>query len=173
VRLEHRQEPVADRGIEPQRARVHEPRPRLPGRLEERFQVPTVVGQAREDRGHDHSHVQPGGGEFRDGAQAHRRHRRARLEGANQRHVDRDQRNQDLDVVALGEAAEGIGVARDERALGDDADRQTFVAGEPLQHGARELEATLSWLIRVGGRTDHDRTGRIAVWSYGRTKKPL
>src|SRR5438093_328103 len=53
VRLEHRQKALAHRGVQPQRARVHEPGAGLPGRPEERFQVGTVVRDPRKDRRHD------------------------------------------------------------------------------------------------------------------------
>jgi len=85
--------------------------------------VPTVVGDAREDGGHDQPHVESGRGELGDRAQAHSRHRRAGLERPDQLHVHGDQRDEDLDVVVLGELAEDVRVAGDERALGDDADR--------------------------------------------------
>jgi len=85
--------------------------------------VPTVVGHAREDGGDDQPHVEPGCGELGDRAQPHGRHRRADLERPDQLHVHRDQRDEDLDVIVLGESAQDVGVPRDKRALGDDADR--------------------------------------------------
>jgi len=91
--------------------------------------VPTVVGDAREDRGDDQPDVEPRRGELRDRPQPHGRGRGADLERPDQVHVHGDQRNEDLEVVALGESPEHIRVPCHQGTLGDHADRQALVSG--------------------------------------------
>ena len=61
-----------------------------------------------------------------------------------------------LDFVAFLQPYEQITVARDQRALGDDAERETLTARQPLQHRARDPKPALGGLVGIGRGTDHD-----------------
>src|SRR4029077_11607678 len=62
----------------------------------------------------------------------------------------------DVQGIVFGYAAEYIDVPADEIRLADNADLQTAVQREFLQDAARDLEALLRRLIRIGRRTDRD-----------------
>ena len=61
----------------------------------------------------------------------------------------------------LGDLLQQVDVARDEVGLGDDAEAQAAVFGEDLQQAARNTDAALDGLIRIGGRTNDDLVLRI------------
>src|SRR5258705_5026106 len=65
----------------------------------------------------------------------------------------------DLEVAARLNAPEHIGVARDERTLGDDAEVQALAARQPLEDSAREPEAPLGRLVWIRGGTDDNWGG--------------
>src|SRR2546428_1669325 len=62
----------------------------------------------------------------------------------------------DLELVALLQPDQQVAVARDERTLGDDTERQSFAARQALQHRPCDAETALGGLIRVGRRPDDD-----------------
>src|SRR2546425_12797923 len=62
----------------------------------------------------------------------------------------------DLELIALLQPDQQVAVARDERTLGDDAERQSFAARQALQHRPRDAETALGGLIRIGCRPDDD-----------------
>ena len=62
-----------------------------------------------------------------------------------------------LEVAPLPNRSKDVHVARDERALRDDADVERFATSEALEHPAGDPEASLGGLVRVGGGADHDR----------------
>src|SRR2546425_7289066 len=62
----------------------------------------------------------------------------------------------DLELIALLQPDQQVAVARDERTLGDDAERQSFAARQALQHGPCDAETALGGLIGIGRRPDDD-----------------
>src|SRR5256885_16755873 len=86
-------------------------------------------------------------------------HRGASLDLADQPSVDRDQRDVYLEIVRILQTAQHVAVARHERALRDEADVQALAARQPLEHAAREPEATLGGLVGVRRGADDERGG--------------
>src|SRR3989442_1495447 len=82
--------------------------------------------------------------------------RRPRLALARQARVGRDQRQVNLELVALLQPDQEVAVADDQRTLGDDAERQSFAAGHALQYRPRHAEPALGRLIGIGCRPDDD-----------------
>src|SRR2546427_13118958 len=62
----------------------------------------------------------------------------------------------DLELVALLQPDQQVAVARDERTLGDDAERQSFAARQALKHRPCDAETALGGLIGIGRRSDDD-----------------
>ena len=60
------------------------------------------------------------------------------------------------ELVAVGDLLQQVEVARDERGLGDDAERKAAGAGKDLEKGAGDALAALQRLVGVGGRAQGD-----------------
>ncbi len=62
----------------------------------------------------------------------------------------------DLELVPLLQSQEQVAIARNQRTLGDDSERQALAAGQPLQHRPRDTKPPLGGLIRIGRGPDDD-----------------
>src|SRR6266566_967027 len=120
-----------------------------------------VVGNAWQDRRDDQPSVYTCIHELAQRADARRGNGGARFEFSGKRSVVRDERDVNLELVPLLQAGEQIAVARDQRALGDDAEGKPFTARQALQDGACDPKAALSGLVGIRGRADHDA---VAEW---------
>src|SRR5712664_598105 len=135
---------------------MNEVRTRVAGRGEQCVEMGDVVSDAGKDRCDDQPGVDSRVHQLAQGAESRRRNGRACLELARQPSVGRNQRDVDLELVALLQPDQQVAVARDERTLGDDAERQSFAARQALQHRPRDAETALGRLIRIGRRPDDD-----------------
>ena len=115
-----------------------------------------VVGDAGKHRRDDESGVDAGIHQLPQCAEPRGGDGRARLELARQARVGRDQRQMNLELVALLQPDQEVAVAGDQRTLGDDAKRQSFAARKALQHRPRNAEPALGRLIGIGCRPDDD-----------------
>ena len=156
VLLQDREKPVPDPGIQAQWARGNETGSGPARRREQGIQAGQGIGDPGQDRCDDQSGIDPRRCQSFQRAQANGRHRGACLDAANQRGVQRHERDMDFQIVAALDLDEHVDVARDERALGDDADRQSFTLRQSLEHGPRDPKAPLGRLVRIGGGADHD-----------------
>ena len=64
-----------------------------------------------------------------------------------------------------GDATQHVDVPGDQRALGNDAEREAIAARQSLEDAACDLEAPLGGLIRIGRGPDDD--GTLDSWNVG------
>ena len=135
---------------------MNEARARRAGRGEQRVEMGDVVSDAGKHRRDDESGVDAGIHQLPQCAEPRGGDGRARLERARQARVGRDQRQMNLELVALLQPDQEVAVAGDQRTFGDDAERESFAAGQSLQHRPRDAEPALGGLIGIGRRPDDD-----------------
>src|SRR5947208_8085234 len=126
-----------------------------------------VVRDTWKDRRDDQPRVDTRLHELAQRPEPRRRNGRARFELSGQCRVVRDQRDMDLELVPLLQAHEQIAVARDQRALGDDAKGKTFTARQALQHRAGDPKAAFSGLVGIRRRADYDAVAEWHVLEIG------
>ena len=78
----------------------------------------------------------------------------------------------DGDVVPLGRALEQIEVARDERRLGDDAEREPAAAEQDLEDLPGEPELPFGRLVGIGGGADDQRVAAELARDRGCARAP-
>ncbi len=117
------------------------------------------VGQAGQDRRHQHAHREAGVGEAAHRVQAPARARRAGLDRAPQSPRRRSRREADADPGDLGRLPEQVEVAQDQRALGQDRER----VGEVAQRAAGSRASA-----GIGPR----RAGNSPRWCPSRCGRP-
>ena len=113
------------------------------------------VVQARDDRRDHDADRHAGRGERGDRLEAALGARGARLEPARELGVERGDRAHDVRRAVRGERREEVGVARDQRRLGDHRDGIPELE-EDLEAAPRESEPALDRLIAVGVAGERD-----------------
>ena len=138
---------------------------RLPGRAtgtsflrraEERGQLLPAVGDAGNDGGREEADVEPGGGQATEGAEPRVRGGGAGLDAPDEPSFEGGERDVNLQRVPLGELDQEVGVAGDERRLGDDAEVEPAVREQRLEQPAGDPETAFGRLVGIGGGADDD-----------------
>ena len=157
--LEPGHEQLADAGSQVQHDRRDRDRTGLERRPHHLFELVEIVGQARQDRCHEHAAGDAHVGEPRQRLEAAGRRRRARLGHAPHVLVERADRERRAEQAATGRVREDVSIAHDHGRLGEDRERVTG-RRERLGDTAREPVAALARLVRVGVRAERDRVTR-------------
>ena len=90
------------------------------------------------------------------------RRRRAWLEFRRQLVIQRVDRDEDLNQVALGHGREDVDIAFDQRVLGDDGARVVALI-QQRQRGTGEAPAFFDRLVGVGVAADVDRLAGVVL----------
>ena len=142
--------------------RRHRHRAGLDARRRRPLELRRAVGQAREDRRHQHAARDAGLVELRHGPQPLLRVRRAGLGGPPDVLVERADREVHPHVGARRRLRQQVEVAQDERRLGEDRERVAGL-GEHLDDAAGQPVLALAPLVRVGVGAHGDVVARATA----------